>query len=340
MPTPNPSDEVWTDSRNTRLHGMGRLMARIGRYLTHSPLGILARRRLRGQLEERHTYVELPSRAGSGRGRLPRVAFLSDLHAGFFNTPRDLDRLARRVAAFDPELVFLGGDLIDSHGEEVFLLGMALRRMKPRLGIFAVRGNHEYFHPEELGLWTRFLEHSGVQVLVNRGVRVSFEGTNLWIAGIDDWREGQPDLGAALEGRRPDDVTLLVSHNPDAFPEAVDHGVDLQFSGHTHGGQVRFGSWVPATHSRLGYYDGLYESGGSQLYVGRGGGTTLLPIRIGARPEVGLLELAYAPVREELNPRPEEARPASTDAPVRAPLPTRSDPGARDRSTTERSRRS
>jgi len=340
MPIPDAQAEDCTDGRHTRLHGLGRLMARIGRYLTHSPLGLLARRRLRGQLDERRTFVELTPRAEGGTGRLPRVAFLSDLHAGFFNTPRDLDRLARRVAAFEPELVLLGGDLIDSHGEEVFLLGMALRRMKPRLGIFAVRGNHEYFHPGELGLWTRFLEHSNVQVLVNRGVRVSFEGTNLWIAGIDDWREGVPDLDAALEGRRPDDVTLLISHNPDAFPEAVDRKIDLQFSGHTHGGQVRFGSWTPVTHSRYGYYDGLYKSRGSQLYVGRGGGTTLLPIRIGARPEVGLLELAFTTARKELNPRPEADRPVSTGVPVHAPLPTRADAGALDRSTTGISRRS
>ncbi len=308
-------------------------MARLGRYLTHSPLGIFARRRLRSQLEERSVRIEFLG----GQGRLPKIAFLSDLHAGFFNTPRDLDRIACRAAAFEPDLVILGGDLIDSHGEEVFLLGMALQRLKPPLGVFAVRGNHEYFHPEELGLWTRFLEHSGVQVLVNRGVRVSFEGTSLWIAGIDDWREGTPDFKAALDGRRPEDLTVLASHHPDAFPEATDHKIDLQLSGHTHGGQVRFGSWTPMMHSKHGYFDGLYKSLGSQLYVGRGGGTTLLPIRIGARPEVGLLQLAFA---ESVTPDRGSALRESRASRVRAPFPITAGAEDRDRFLTGRSRRS
>jgi predicted MPP superfamily phosphohydrolase len=108
--------------------------------------------------------VELKGRSGS----LPRIAFLSDLHAGFFNTSGDLENIARMAAESNPDLVILGGDLIDSHGEEIFLLGAALKRLNPPLGIFAVRGNHEYFHPEEMELWTRFLEHNGVEVLVNR----------------------------------------------------------------------------------------------------------------------------------------------------------------------------
>lgn len=324
------------DHRATRLHVLGRLLARVGRYLTHSPLGMFARHRLRGQLEARAVRVELKGRSGS----LPRIAFLSDLHAGFFNTSGDLESIARKAAESNPDLVILGGDLIDSHGEEIFLLGAALKRLNPPLGIFAVRGNHEYFHPEKLELWTRFLEHNGVEVLVNRGVRVQHRDTSLWIAGIDDLREGRPDFEAALEGRRPGELTLFISHHPDAFPEAVRHKVDLQLSGHTHGGQIRFGPWIPMTHTSHGYLDGLYECEGCQLYVGRGGGTTLLPIRIGVRPEVGLIELCGVQESESVTPDRSMESPGSRARHVRAPLPTGGDAADRDHSPTKKSHRS
>ena len=99
------------------------------------------------------------------------------------------------------------------------------------------------------------------------------------------------DLGAALAGRREDEPAVLLSHHPDLFVESARHDIALQLSGHTHGGQVRLFGWAPITHSRNGYYSGLYERNGSRLYVGRGVGVSFAPVRVGARPEVPILRL-------------------------------------------------
>ena len=317
-------------------------MARVGRQLSETPLGLLARRRLRSQLEVRALDVEL-SRVTTGT-ELPRIAFLTDLHAGFFNTLSDLERLARKTAELEPDIVLLGGDLIDSHSDEIWLLGPALRRLDPPLGVYAVPGNHEYFHLEEFDDWTTFLEDNGVSVLINRGVRVTHAGTTLWIAGIDDWLEGRPNIYAALEGRRLDEPVVLLSHHPDAFVHAARADVDLQLSGHTHGGQVRFFGHAPMRHTSFGFLDGLYQQDRSQLYVSRGGGVTLLPIRFGAPPEIGLLRLVgIAPsssVTPGMNPESTPVHLETTASLARAPSAKAVDAGARDRRPTGRSRRS
>jgi len=130
-----------------------------------------------------------------------------------------------------------------------------------------------------------------VRVLMNRGQRLEFGGRSLWLCGVDDLTEGRPDLDAALRGRRADEPTVLISHHPDVFRVASRAGVDLQLSGHTHGGQIRLLGWSPYHHSRLGYEAGLYRHGRGQLFVSRGAGVSLLPLRIGTRAEVSLLRL-------------------------------------------------
>ena len=137
-----------------------------------------------------------------------------------------------------------------------------------------------------------FLERAGVTTLINRGIRIEQNGSSLWLGGVDDLRRGDPDLAAALRGRRPRESTILLSHNPDIFPEAAAEGVDLTLSGHTHGGQIRLFGWAPITHSKFRYRDGIYRIGASRLFLGRGAGSTAVPLRIGANPEVPILRLA------------------------------------------------
>jgi predicted MPP superfamily phosphohydrolase len=134
-----------------------------------------------------------------------------------------------------------------------------------------------------------------VRVLTNVGVRLQRDGATLWLCGVDDLTEGEPDLRAALHGREEGEPAVLLSHHPDFFFEAAAADVDLTLSGHTHGGQIRIGGWAPLHHSRLGYQKGWYEMEGCRLYVGRGVGVTLLPLRIGAPPEIPMLRFT-APV--------------------------------------------
>jgi hypothetical protein len=248
----------------------------------------------RAQRSIRLTPLSLPLRRGGAALDGLRVAFLSDLHAGSFMDEDDLCGICERVALAEPDLVLFGGDLINTRERELLLYRRPLGLLRPRLGMFAVPGNHDYFWGPDIGLWTSFLEDQGVEVLLNRGRRVQHGGASLWLGGVDDLTEGAPDLQAALAGRVGDEPAILLSHHPDFFFEAAAADVDLQLSGHTHGGQIRVAGKAAIHHSRFGYERGWFEAEGCRLYVSRGVGVTLLPIRIDAPPEIPVLTLVAA----------------------------------------------
>lgn len=238
--------------------------------------------------------LDLPLRKGSAGLDGLRVAFVTDVHAGSFLGERDLAAILDRVQAQEPDLVLFGGDLINTRAREILLFREGLRRLRPRYGAYAVSGNHDHYYGPDIARWRAFLEDHGVTVLDNRGVRICHGGDTLWLCGVDDMTEGDPDLAAALDGRRDGETTLLLSHHPDFFSEACTAGIDLQLSGHTHGGQIRVAGKAPLHHSRRGYERGWFREGDSRLYVGRGVGVTVLPIRIDAPPEVPVVTLRRA----------------------------------------------
>lgn len=250
--------------------------------------GRLLRRRLLDALEI--PLVDVPlARGGEGLDGLT-VAFLSDLHAGHFMEPEDLARIFRAVEERRPDLICLGGDLVERGRTGV----EAFAGLEAPLGVFAVPGNHEYHLGQDLSSWRRGLEGLGVRVLLNEGAPVRRGGAGLWLAGVDDLSHGRPDLEAALAGRPDGWPAILLSHHPDMFVEAADRGVDLTLSGHTHAGQIAPLAGRSASHSRMGWFRGSYERDGARLYVGRGVGTTLLPIRIGAPPEIPIIRLSLS----------------------------------------------
>ncbi|MEM7199190.1 MAG: metallophosphoesterase [Planctomycetota bacterium] len=251
-----------------------------------TPRGLLHRFVQRG-LQFTDVDVTL-ERAGPGLDGL-RIAFLSDLHAGSFMSELDLCRIFARIARLEPDLVCLGGDLINTFDREILLLREPLRLLSPPLGVFAVPGNHDHFYGRDIGLWEAFLQAQGVRVLINGGERVERDGDSLWVAGVDDLTEGKPDLAAALSGHRDGEPVLLLSHHPDFFFEAAAAGVELTLAGHTHGGQVMLFGRTPLKHSKFGYWGGLYQEEEASLYVSRGVGVTFLPLRIGAPSEVPML---------------------------------------------------
>ena len=223
-----------------------------------------------------------------------RIAFLSDLHAGSFMNADDLRRIFERVAAEEPDVVCLGGDLINTRDREILLLRDALRAIDPPLGTYAVPGNHDHFYGKDIDLWKAFLEREGVMVLDNQGTRIHRDGGSIWLCGVDDLTEGEPDLRRALHGRRDDEPTVLLTHHPDFFFEAAAADVDLTLAGHTHGGQILLAGWTPLDHSAFGYWRGMFEQNDCRLYVGRGVGVTLLPLRVGADPEIPIFRLQSA----------------------------------------------
>ena len=269
---------------------LSRVIAGLNRALLCSPPGRALRAHVERAIDVEERVLQLPSAAPALHTL--RLAWISDLHAGHVLGEDELARLLARVAALEPELVCLGGDLINTDPREAELLRRPLRELSAPLGVWAVPGNHDYFCGPELAGWTDALEDSGVRVLHNAGARIERAGARFWLAGVDDLIEGRPDLERALEGRAEGEPVLLLAHNPDFFHESGSAGIELTLSGHTHAGQIRVGGWSPMVHSELGFVEGVYSDGDARLFVGRGVGVTVLPFRWGTRGEVALLELA------------------------------------------------
>jgi len=223
-----------------------------------------------------------------------RIAMLSDLHLGFYFSGVEFLALAQEVSAWSPDLVCLVGDLVDDRMEEFDMARTGLAALASRRPVFAVPGNHEYHADFTLNRFLSVVEDAGGVTLLNRGHRFHRGNSSLWICGVDDLLCGEPDLESALTGMKEDEPALLLSHHPDLFCEAAHCGIDLTFSGHTHGGQITwFGNpLLPKAHyTRVGYWKGSHAMEGSQLLVGRGAGVCVLPFRIGAPPEVLMIEL-------------------------------------------------
>ena len=267
-------------------------VAALNRGLDRLPVMHWLHRRVREQLQL--TQLELPLRAGVRGPDGLRIAFVTDVHAGSFCNEADLCALFDRIQAQAPDLVLFGGDLINTRDREILLFKRALPRLRPRYGTFAVPGNHDHFFGPDIDLWRAFLQENGVEVLMNRGCRIEHGGSSLWLCGVDDLTEGTPDLRAALAGRRQHEPAVLLSHHPDFFFEAAAVDIDLTLSGHTHGGQIRIAGKAPIHHSRFGYERGWFVENDCRLYVSRGVGVTVLPLRIDAAPEVPIVTLRAA----------------------------------------------
>ncbi|MBJ7289594.1 metallophosphoesterase [Williamsia sp.] len=223
-----------------------------------------------------------------------RVALVSDLHVGPARGRGFVQKVVDDVNAQSPDLVILDGDLIDGTVEFVGSDLEPLRELSAPLGVFAVSGNHE-FYAGDGGKWLDRWDSLGVSVLRNERAEVTRSGATIDVAGINDAtapKPYEPDLDSALDGRDPNRFVLLLAHQPLQAFEASDAGVDLQVSGHTHAGQI----WplrylVPLQQPTV---EGLDRVGSTTIYTTRGAGAWGPPVRVGAPPEIAMLELESA----------------------------------------------
>ncbi|MDX6399234.1 MAG: uncharacterized protein QOJ43_2642 [Gaiellaceae bacterium] len=224
-----------------------------------------------------------------------RVAVVADLHTGGPHVgERKLERIVATVNAARPDLVALVGDYADPTGplgEPVAPERVAelLGGFDAPLGVFAVLGNHDWHHYGERV--PRALRASGVEVLENDAVTVEPGGQVFWVAGLADMRQRRADVTVALAMVPASQPLIALTHDPDMFPQLRDRA-DVTLAGHTHGGQVGLPLVRRATApSRHGYTGGEVREAGGYMYVSRGVGTTGLPIRFAAPPEIALLRL-------------------------------------------------
>jgi predicted MPP superfamily phosphohydrolase len=229
-----------------------------------------------------------------------RVGVMADLHSGVPHA--GLDAIGRWVAAMNaeaPDLIALVGDYADAHvvwgGRlEPEPVAAELAALRAPLGRFAVLGNHDWVQYGARS-WTA-LERAGLTVLENRSEAVEARGLRLHVAGAADTRIRRPDVAATLAGVPPGEPVLMLAHDPDLFPE-VPARVALTLSGHTHGGQIAIPLLrLPFIPSRYGerYVRGHIAEHGRHLYVTSGLGTSAIPMRLFAPPEIVVLELRAA----------------------------------------------
>ena len=219
-----------------------------------------------------------------------RIVQLSDLHCGPFVSEERVDDWVERANELDGDLVALTGDFIAWGGRHVKPVARALGKLRARRGVFACMGNHDYFGAGAGDRLVAALEVQGIEVLRNRSRALA---GGLVVAGVDDAWSRRADLGSALAGIDEGAWTLLLCHDPAAFPRIARTGVPLTLSGHTHAGQfaVPFVAQLNLAALITRYTAGLYREGSSVLYVSSGLGTTGPPLRIGTRAEIALLTL-------------------------------------------------
>lgn len=222
-----------------------------------------------------------------------RIIHLSDTHHSPFTSLEHIERAVRVANRLKPDLVLLTGDYVSHESQYIAPVAATLAELRPRHGIFACLGNHD--HWTDAGLVTHLFRGEGIKMLVNEGFRFEAHGASFWLAGVDDYMVDKTDVPAALKGSYPDEMKLLLAHNPIIFREAARLGVDLTLSGHTHGGQIKLRDEDKRLLPRRKLKAGLHQRRNSQIYITRGIGTVVVPMRYQCPPEISLLELRTAP---------------------------------------------
>ena len=222
-----------------------------------------------------------------------RIVQLSDIHIGPIRG-RDFSRhLTERVNALSPDLIAVTGDLVDGSVSRIADEVEPFGALRAEHGVFFVTGNHDHYSGADR--WSDVVRRLGMRVLRNERVTVEIGEASFELAGVDDHRSGfetagsGEDLDAALAGLSPGAPVILLAHDPSTFKRASAMGVDLQISGHTHGGQIwPFGYFVRLAVS---FVAGLYRRGAAQLYVSRGTGFWGPPMRLFAPAEITEIRL-------------------------------------------------
>ena len=226
-----------------------------------------------------------------------RVAVLTDLHVGSPHTGVEkLRRVVERTNAERPDLVVLLGDYViqDVLGGSFVApeeIAAELGNLRAPLGRFAVLGNHDWWLDGERV--ASALRGAGLTVLENDAVRVERGGQAFWVGGLADLWTRKPDVAATLKHVAGDDPVILITHNPDVFPD-MPARVSLTVAGHTHGGQVYLpivGRPVVPSRYKQRYAMGHVVEGGRHLYVSGGVGTSIYPVRFRVPPEIVVLTL-------------------------------------------------
>ena len=211
------------------------------------------------------------------------IVQLTDVHIGPVVGQAFVERVVRRVNALRPDLIVITGDLIDGRVSELRRHVEPLRKLAARDGVYSVTGNHEYYW--NAPAWLEHIRSLGIRVLHNEHVTIAnaFE-----LAGVDDDPPTE-DVARAVAGRDPRLPLVLLAHRPRTVAHAMKAGVDLQLSGHTHGGQLLPFGWLARLFDPV--VSGLARFGSTWLYVSSGTGFWGPPMRVGTTCEIAAITM-------------------------------------------------
>jgi predicted MPP superfamily phosphohydrolase len=232
------------------------------------------------------------------------IALLSDFHYDPYCSVHPLKAAIGMVNALRPDLIALTGDFVtvpplssnDAQGaNSAEPCAELLRQMHAPYGLWAVMGNHDFFTDQ--ARVTSALRAVGIQVLSNQSVAIEPSGGRFWLSGVADVLGGDAKLDSTLQPVPSGEATILLAHEPDYADYVARHPIDLQLSGHSHGGQVRLplmpALYLPELAKK--YPAGLYKVGPLSVYTNIGLGTVGVPLRWNCPPEITLLTIRSSP---------------------------------------------
>lgn len=227
------------------------------------------------------------------------IALLSDFHYDPFFSAHPIHAAIPMVNGVKPDLIVLTGDFVSVPVLQAAAKGAQaaepcadlLRRMQAPMGLWACLGNHDAFSDPVRIIGA--LRNAGIQVLLNQAVPLEKDGARFWLAGVNDVMAGIADVQGALRDVPASEATVMLVHEPDFADHVKRFPVDLQLSGHSHGGQVRIPGLLPLYLPEMArkYDMGLYQLGQLTLYTNPGLGTVRLPVRLNCPPEITVLRL-------------------------------------------------
>jgi predicted MPP superfamily phosphohydrolase len=226
-----------------------------------------------------------------------KVVVVSDLHVGapHIDTAK-LRQVVSTINAQNPDLILLAGDFViqDVLGGQFVepeVMANDLKNLRARFGVFAVLGNHDWWYDGERVM--RALDGVGIRVLENGVVRIQQDGQSLWLVGLADLWTQTPDIEGTLRQVSDDGPVIVLTHNPDIFPQ-IPSRVILTVAGHTHGGQVNLpllGRRIVPSNYKDRYAIGHIQEADRHLFVTPGVGTSIIPVRFRVPPEISILTL-------------------------------------------------
>lgn len=222
------------------------------------------------------------------------IVQISDLHNATFGT--DNQKLVQKIENLEPDCIVITGDIVDSHHTDINIAIQFVEKITSICPVYYVTGNHEYWLPveERMELFAK-IEAAGANILNNETVSVSVSEASFYLIGLDDNNLADGTLESLMKDCEEDALTVVLAHEPQYIENYSNAGADIVLSGHAHGGQfiLPFAGAVVAPGQGLfpKYTKGRYDMGTTTMYVSRGLGNSIIPVRLFNDPEIVCLDL-------------------------------------------------